>query len=228
MAHGPLFLNQGGPAHRVVRAMAIRPLALGLHAQRHLLEGDLRCQRSTNHSRICAGSTARSVHSRACVAHPGGPEPSLPERYQTAVCEVSSTVRVVPLYQATAAVPGPPDFSRRPFNRSGPADVLGPFIEGGVQAPGDELTGCANDWQQWSRSRRSRRRPPAPRDAAAASGAVAGSLPRPVGEFFMAASALPVVACRGRQHGEKGQGPITSRPGDLAQPHQGDPAGRGP
>ena len=49
-------------------------------------------------------------------------------------------------------------------------------------------------------------------------------LPRPVGEFFMAASALPVVACRGRQHSEKGQGPIASRPGDLAQPHQGDPA----
>ena len=49
-------------------------------------------------------------------------------------------------------------------------------------------------------------------------------LPRPVGELFMAASALPVVACRGRQHGEKGQGPIASRPGDLAQPHQGDPA----
>ena len=40
----------------------------------------------------------------------------------------------------------------------------------------------------------------------------------------MAASALPVVACRGRQHSEKGQGPIASRPGDLAQPHQGDPA----
>ena len=49
-------------------------------------------------------------------------------------------------------------------------------------------------------------------------------LARPVGEFFVPASALPVVACRGRQHGEKGQGPITSGPGDMAQPHQGDPA----
>ena len=40
----------------------------------------------------------------------------------------------------------------------------------------------------------------------------------------MAASALPVVAFRRRQHGEKRQGPIASRPGDLAQPHQGNPA----
>ena len=40
--------------------------------------------------------------------HPGDPRTKtqrrgtggLPERYQTAVCEVSSTVRVVPLYQA--------------------------------------------------------------------------------------------------------------------------------
>ena len=49
-------------------------------------------------------------------------------------------------------------------------------------------------------------------------------LPGPVSELFVAASALPVVAFRGRQHGEKGQGPIASRPGDMAQPHQGDPA----
>ena len=46
----------------------------------------------------------------------------------------------------------------------------------------------------------------------------------PVSELFVAASALPVAAFRGRQHGEKGQGPIASRPGDMAQPHQGDPA----
>ena len=96
------------------------------------------CQRSTNHSRICAGSTARSVHSRACVANsPWGSRTKtqrrgtggLPERYQTAVCEVSSTVRVVPLYQATAAVvqdrPGwsTSNFSavsRRPFSGGRP------------------------------------------------------------------------------------------------------------
>ena len=46
----------------------------------------------------------------------------------------------------------------------------------------------------------------------------------PVSELFVAASVLPVVAFRGRRRGEKGQGPIASRPGDVAQPHQGDPA----
>ena len=46
----------------------------------------------------------------------------------------------------------------------------------------------------------------------------------PVSELLVAASTLPVVAFRGRQHGEKGQGPIAFRPGDMAQPHQGDPA----
>ena len=46
----------------------------------------------------------------------------------------------------------------------------------------------------------------------------------PVSEFFVAASALPAVAFRGRQHGKEWQGPIASRPGDMAQPHQGDPA----
>ena len=96
------------------------------------------------------------------------------------------------------------------------------------------VTGCANDWQQWSRSS-------LPRAATRWDGVAAVThqhqgalrqpaaqlqdhLPGPVGELFVAASALPVVACRGRQHGEEGQGPITSRPGDLAQPHQGDPA----
>ena len=45
-----------------------------------------------------------------------------------------------------------------------------------------------------------------------------------VGDHLVPASALPVVACRGCQHGEKGQGPIASRPGNLAKPHQGEPA----
>ena len=42
--------------------------------------------------------------------------------------------------------------------------------------------------------------------------------------FLWRRPALPVAAFRGRQHGEKGQGPIASRPGDMAQPHQGDSA----
>ena len=71
----------------------------------------------------------------------------LPERYQTAVCEVSSTVRVAPLYQATAAVvQDRPGWSTSDFQRGQPsAFQRGPtvparltcwrrFIEGGVQA----------------------------------------------------------------------------------------------
>ena len=66
----------------------------------------------------------------------------LPERYQTAVCEVSSTVRVVPLYQATAAVvqdrPGwstviscAVSVGLSPgADRSGPADGAGPVHKG--------------------------------------------------------------------------------------------------
>ena len=108
---------QGGPGedpHQDWRSTgngSIRPLALGLHAQvsPHLLKGDLQLQRSTNHSRICVGSADGSVQSKAwgvnslCGSRTktqrrgtGG----LPERYQTAVCDVSSTVRVVPSYQA--------------------------------------------------------------------------------------------------------------------------------
>ena len=49
-------------------------------------------------------------------------------------------------------------------------------------------------------------------------------LPRPVGEFFVPASLLLVVGCRWRQHREHRQGPMASGPGDVAQPHQGDPA----
>ncbi len=71
------------------------------------------CQRRTNHSRIWVGSADGSVHSKAWVAkEPLGSRIStqrmrtggLPERYQTAVWEVSSTVRVAPSYQATATL----------------------------------------------------------------------------------------------------------------------------
>ena len=71
------------------------------------------CQRRTNHWRIWIGSAEESVQRRAWGSKaPWGSRIStqrmdtagFPERYQTAVWEVSSTVRVVPLYQATAAV----------------------------------------------------------------------------------------------------------------------------
>ena len=69
------------------------------------------CQRRTNHSNIWVGSAAGLVHSKAWGSKvPWGSRIStqrmrtggLPERYQTAVWEVSSTVRVVPSYQATS------------------------------------------------------------------------------------------------------------------------------
>ena len=71
------------------------------------------CQRSTNHSRICVGSADGSVQSKAWgVNSPWGSRTKtqrrgtggLPERYQTAVCEVSPNVRVVPSYQAADTV----------------------------------------------------------------------------------------------------------------------------
>ena len=71
------------------------------------------CQRSTNHCSIRVGCCAGSVQCRACGAKdPWGSRIStqrmgtgdLPERYQTAVWEVSSTVRVAPSYQANAAL----------------------------------------------------------------------------------------------------------------------------
>ena len=71
------------------------------------------CHRSTNHWRIWVGSADGSVQSRAWGSKtPRGSRIStqrmvtagLPERYQTAVCEVSSTMRVVPSYQAMAAM----------------------------------------------------------------------------------------------------------------------------
>ena len=110
----------------------VGPLALGLHAQvgTHLLKGDLHCQRRTNHSRIWVGSAAGSVHSKAWVAKaPWGSRIStqrmrtggLPERYQTAVWEVSSTVRVAPLYQATATLAQVAwGWSRRAFSEGSP------------------------------------------------------------------------------------------------------------
>ena len=49
-------------------------------------------------------------------------------------------------------------------------------------------------------------------------------LPGPIGEFLVPASLLLVVPCRWRQHREHRQGPVPTGPGDMAQPHQGDPA----
>ena len=49
-------------------------------------------------------------------------------------------------------------------------------------------------------------------------------LARPVGDLLVAASLLLVVPRGRRQHGEHRQGPMASRPGDVAQPHHRDPA----
>ena len=49
-------------------------------------------------------------------------------------------------------------------------------------------------------------------------------LPCPVGEFLVAASLLLVIAFRWRQHGEEGQRPVATGPGDVSLPHQRDPA----
>ena len=46
----------------------------------------------------------------------------------------------------------------------------------------------------------------------------------PVGDLLVPASLVLVVPRRGRQHGEHRQSPMVSHPGDIAQPHQGDPA----
>ena len=46
----------------------------------------------------------------------------------------------------------------------------------------------------------------------------------PVGELLVPTSSLLIVPRRWRQHREHRQGPMASRPGHLAQPHQGDPA----
>ncbi len=49
-------------------------------------------------------------------------------------------------------------------------------------------------------------------------------LPGPVGDPLVPASLLLVVPRGRRQHGEHRQSPVASRPRDVAQPHQGDPA----
>ncbi len=122
-----LFLQgvggQGGPGEETQQSRRgagdgqVGPLALGLHAQMGagLLKGDLppeADQRRTNHSRIWVGSADGSVQRRAWGSNvPSGSRTitqrmrtgGLPELYQTAVWEVSSTVRMVPSYQDTAA-----------------------------------------------------------------------------------------------------------------------------
>ena len=84
------------------------------------------CQRNTNHSRIWVGFADGSVRRRAWGSKaPSGSLTStqrtvtagLLQRYQTAVWEVSSTVRVVPSYQDTAAtVHGTSAWSMRVFS----------------------------------------------------------------------------------------------------------------
>ena len=49
-------------------------------------------------------------------------------------------------------------------------------------------------------------------------------LPGPVGDLLVPASLPLVVARGGRQHGEHRQRPMAAGPGDVSQPHQGDPA----
>ena len=49
-------------------------------------------------------------------------------------------------------------------------------------------------------------------------------LSSPVRELLVPASLLLVVPRRGRQHREYRQSPMASRPRDVAQPHQGNPA----
>ena len=92
----------------------VGPLALGLHTEvgAHLLKGDFQLPAQDKpfqdlgwvRRRISAEQSLGSKApwgSRASTQQmvTGG----LPERYQTAVCEVSSTMRVVPSYQDTAA-----------------------------------------------------------------------------------------------------------------------------
>ena len=97
------------------------------------IRGDLSAeadQRNTNHCRIRVGSAAGSVQSRACGAkEPWGSRIStqrmgtggLPERYQTAVREVSSTVRVAPVIPGhRGAGPGCLGLVKEGFER-GPA-----------------------------------------------------------------------------------------------------------
>ena len=122
--------------------------------------------------------------------------------------------------------PVPPAFQRGTTVLTG-LTGRGRFIEGGVQAQtGDQDNGlsqrlAAVEQVEDGVAAVAHQHQGALRQPAAQ---LHDHLPRPVGELFVAASALPVVAFRGRQHGEKRPGPIASRPGDLAQPHQGNPA----
>ena len=117
-------------------------------------------------------------------------------------------------------------FQRRPTVLTG-LTGWGRFIKGGVQAQaGDEGNGLSQRLAAVEQVQHGVAAVAHQRQGAVGQPAtqLQDHLPGPVGEFFVAASALPVVAFRGRQHSEKRQGPIASRPGDLAQPHQGNPA----
>ena len=229
----------------------IRPLALGLHAQMrpHLLEGDL--QLPAQHKPF---QDLRRIRRRIGAEQGLGSEFALGVPNQDPTQGYRRLARAVPDRRlrgesqraGSAVVPGcrhggpghggqvqeclqrwqPPAFQRRPTVLTG-LTGWGRFIKGGVQAQaGDEGNGLSQRLAAVEQVQ----------DGVAAvahqhQGAVGqpaaqlqDHLPSPVGELLVAASALPVVAFRGRQHGKKGQGPIASRPGDMAQPHQGNPA----
>ena len=110
--------GQGGPRKETQQGGGgtgdgrVGPLALGLDAQvgAHLLKGDLqlpaqdkpfqdlgRIRRRVSTEQSLGVEGALGVSDQDPRMRTGG----LPERYHTAVWEVSSTVRVVPSYQAT-------------------------------------------------------------------------------------------------------------------------------
>ena len=139
--------GQGGPGEetqqdgRGAGDGQVGPLTLGFHAQMgsHLLKGDFQLPAQDKPlqdlGRVCRWVGAEQawgwkapwgsrINTQRMVT--GG----LPERYQTAVWEVSSTMRVAPSYQATAAtVQGTWSWSRSDFRdgRRAPFNAGRPF-----------------------------------------------------------------------------------------------------
>ena len=156
----------------------------------------------------------------------------LPERYQTAVWKVSSTMRVVPSYHATAATVqltsacSSSVFSagcRGPFNAGRPVRRGDRGGEGGVQAQsGDEGNGFTKGLAAVEEVQHGVAVVPHQHNRAMGQPAARerDHLPCPVRDLLVPASLLLVVAGRGRQHREDWQCPMASRPGHLAQSHQ--------
>ena len=90
----------------------------------------------------------------------------MPERYQTAVWEVSSTARVMPSYQATSALAQVFRLLKENFQRRPPralqwrATILARLTGWRWRIQGEasrrslaiRVTGSRRDWQQWSNS----------------------------------------------------------------------------